>query len=396
VPAGNYSRIIGVAFLVGWAIHGFGDRSFGKAKLIALSLLGYWFCVVASTASSPNPELGLPFVEYLAKILLPFIAGVTLVDSVEKLRQLMWVIVCSTSYLAFEANLAYFNGYDFTNGQFLAIDNNAFSILMATSFGFALVLSYEDTVAWRRYLCFGIAAAMAHVPMLAMSRGGMLGILAAAAVATIVIPRSLRKWRLNFAIIVAGSILAGPSVVKEFASTFNDPEQRDESAQGRLDLWRDCTDAMMKNPLFGIGVNHWPIVSESYGWPKGKAGHSTWFQTGAELGVPGISALLAFYGVTLLGAIRVVRARDDDPDPSLSTYARMVIVSLSGFVASASFVTVDGFELPFYVAMFGACTLKLSTLYIYEPSICSGDTDVSPEPRVRERETLRRLLPDAN
>jgi hypothetical protein len=40
--------------------------------------------------------------------------------------------------------------------------------------------------------------------------------------------------------------------------------------------------------------------------------------------------------------------------------ARLTIVSLAGFAVSASFVTVDGFELPFYVVLVGACGLKLA------------------------------------
>ncbi len=34
VPAGNYSRIIAIALLAGWAMHGFGSWRFGRARAI--------------------------------------------------------------------------------------------------------------------------------------------------------------------------------------------------------------------------------------------------------------------------------------------------------------------------------------------------------------------------
>ena len=58
VPVGNYSRVIGIAFLVGWAINGFGDQKLGKAKPIVVCVVGYFVWVILSTIMSPNPDLG--------------------------------------------------------------------------------------------------------------------------------------------------------------------------------------------------------------------------------------------------------------------------------------------------------------------------------------------------
>jgi O-antigen ligase len=360
VPVGNYSRIIGIAFLIGWAVNGFGDGRLGKTKPIVFAMLGYFLWIVLSTLFSPHPELGFPIIEYMAKTILPFVAGVTLIRTWEQLKQLLWVIVGSCAYLSYEANLIYLSGRDTSRGQLLiGLDNNSISILIATSFGLAIVMALEETVAWRRYLCFGIAAAMAHVPMFSMSRGGMLGILVSSIVAAIMVPKNARTWGFILAAIFVGSILAGPSVIDEFATSFKEESELDESARGRIDLWRDCTDAMLKHPWFGLGVAHWPLVAESYGWTKGKAAHSTWFQTGAELGVPGLLFLLAFYALTLLAMFRIARNKGPGDDPLPAMLARMVIASLAGFIASASFVTVDGYELPYYVGLIGACTIKL-------------------------------------
>src|SRR5262245_51344112 len=81
VPPGSYIRIIGVALLLGWAINGFGDARLGRARPVVWSLLGYFLWVILSTEFSGDPERGQPFIEFMAKVVLPFVAGVTLIHT---------------------------------------------------------------------------------------------------------------------------------------------------------------------------------------------------------------------------------------------------------------------------------------------------------------------------
>jgi putative inorganic carbon (hco3(-)) transporter len=357
VPVGNYSRVIGVALLVGWALNGFGDLKIGRAKPIVICLLGYFIWVLVSTVLSDDSSLGMPFVEYLLKIVLPFIAGVTLIQTRQQVWQLTWVVLFSCAFLAYEANLAYLGGKNIEQDGFSALDNNSFSILMVAGFGLALVLGLEEKGLWRRGFFLGVAAAMAHVPMIGMSRGGMVAAVIAAVAAAVVIPKTPRTWLMIVFVAAIGLRLAGPHVVKEFTSSFNSAEQRDFSAQSRVDLWRDCTITMFTHPLFGVGTEHWPKEAEKFGWKKGKEAHSLWFQSAAELGIPGVLFLIGFYASTIL---LLWRASREVEMPRLPTLSRMVIVSLVGFSASASFVTVEGFELPYYIVLIGAAAVKVA------------------------------------
>src|SRR5262245_44206079 len=70
----HYSRVVGIALLVGWAIHGFGKWEFGKAGGVVFLLLIYGLWIVLSAMFAPNPEIGWQFVEKQAKIILPFVA----------------------------------------------------------------------------------------------------------------------------------------------------------------------------------------------------------------------------------------------------------------------------------------------------------------------------------
>src|SRR4051812_30964011 len=77
VPAGNYSRIVGMALLTGWAMKGFGNWDFGRAKPVVAALIGYMGWSVVCFAVAPNKDAAWGYVESLAKIVLPCMVGIT-------------------------------------------------------------------------------------------------------------------------------------------------------------------------------------------------------------------------------------------------------------------------------------------------------------------------------
>src|SRR5688500_10026889 len=62
VPAGNYSRIVAIALLIGWANSGFGNWNFGRSKGVVTALLGFLGWSVLSAAFARYPGTGWPFV----------------------------------------------------------------------------------------------------------------------------------------------------------------------------------------------------------------------------------------------------------------------------------------------------------------------------------------------
>ena len=77
VPPGNYSRVVGVALLVGWALHGFGRWDLGRAKAVILALLGFFVWTMLSASQAPDQDSRLGIVEKYAKIVLPILVGIT-------------------------------------------------------------------------------------------------------------------------------------------------------------------------------------------------------------------------------------------------------------------------------------------------------------------------------
>lgn len=361
VPAGNYSRIIAIALLAGWALAGFGRWDFGRAKVVVFALVGFLGWNAASAAFAANADVAWNAVESLFKIVLPFVVGVTIIDSVAQLKQLAWTIMLSQGYIAFEANVSYLQGNNWLMQQgFGGMDNNCVAIALVCAAGFAFFLGLAETKMWRRWLAFFVAGLMAHAIMFSMSRGGMVALIVTGAASFVLIPKRPVYYAYLALAVAIGLAMAGPSVREEFATSFADKEKRDESAQSRVVMWGNCVDLMVANPAFGIGPRHFPLVVSQFGQYENKEAHSLWFQSAAELGVPGIALLITFYAAAMYTCWRLARQLDPYA-PDAANSCRMIVASLVGFVVAASFVSLIGLELPYYVAMIGAGYLKLAS-----------------------------------
>lgn len=365
VPPGNYSRIIAIALLVGWALHGFGNWNLRRAKTTVWALVGFWlWALVSSLVAASNQEVAFRFLEALLKIVLPFVVGITLINSEKRVRQLAWVILLSQGYIAWDMNLSYYNGINplmtpWGTGGFAGMDNNCVAIAMVTGAGLAFFLGMHESLWWKKLLAFAAAALMAHAVLFSFSRGGMLGLIITGIVTFFLIDKRPQHFALFGLAALAALMLAGPEVRDEFWSAFADAEERDYSSQSRLDMWTICLRIMLENPLFGIGPDHFPIFASSFGLSQGKEAHTLWLQLGAELGVMGLGLLLLFYLGTLWKLWPIARRKSPHASEWNVAVARMMIASFAGFTVSAQFVTLEGLELPYYITLIGAGTLKL-------------------------------------
>lgn len=366
MPA-NSSRIVAIALLLGWVFRAFGNWKLGKAWSVLLALLAFLGWTVLSWMQCYHQDWAWGYVEELVKIVLPFVVGVTTIESAKQIRTLAWAIVLSQGYVAFELNMAYLGGFNRVSDiGFGGMDNNCVGIAMNTGIGLAVFLGFSASRWYFKALGFAMAACMSHVVLLTFSRGGMLGLLTTGAIIFFL----LKKTTWHYLLFVLAGLLflrfSGPEVVERFLSTFASAEVRDLSAEGRIKLWRDCLDIMIKNPVFGIGPRHFPLVAPSYGWPFGKEAHTLWLQVGAEQGAMGLALLVSFYGLLCVQLWWLIRKKDSLLDPELRPLAGMVIASLVGFAVSAQFVSLVGLELPYYVGLLGAGVLKLAS---YPPKV---------------------------
>jgi len=361
VPMGNYSRTVAIALLAGWALNGFGQWKLGRGGAPIACLVAYSLWAVLSSSQAPDQILAANFLDRLWKIILPVVVGASLIKSVDQLKALAWVILLGHAYPAFEFNLDYLNGYNRLRYEgYAQMDNNCYAISLVSSAGIGVFLSMRGESRRERLLAAGSMAIIAHAVLISNSRGGMLGMIIVGLVSFFLLRKGWKEYSAFAAAILLTAIVTGPEVRERFASAFADKEERDASAQSRLDLWAACCDAIQKNPLLGVGPNHMPTLMPEYGFELGKEAHTLWLQVGAELGAPGLVLLLSFYVVTVLRLLPLARGAPTT-DERLRLLARMVIASLCGFMVSAQFVSLEMLEPPYYVCLIGIGALKLGT-----------------------------------
>ena len=215
VPEGNYSRIVAIALLVGWARKGFGQWRLGRAWGVVLAFAGFWLWSVIASLWAANQSAAWEYVEVMAKVLLPFLVGITVIDSVRKLKWLAWTIVLSQGYVALEANLAYFGGFNtLREFGFAGMDNNSVAIAMVTCAGLAFFLGLETGRLWLKGLALAAAGLMAHAVLFSFSRGGMLALLITGVASFFLLPKKPLHYLVFAVAIGVGIRLAGPEVMR--------------------------------------------------------------------------------------------------------------------------------------------------------------------------------------
>lgn len=363
VPQGNYSRVVAIGLLVGWACHGFGKGRLGPARGITLAFVGFWLCAVLSAVSvAKDQDTAFAYVEGLAKILLPFLVGITVIETRAQLKQLAWVVMLSQAYLAYEFNLSYFDGGNRLLNGFAEMDDKSVCVGMVAGGALAFFLGLSSERWWSKALAFVSAGLMFHTPLFCFSRGGMLALIATGVAAFFVLPKRPKHMFFLAAAVLVCLRLAGPEVREKFMTSFAPEAQRDWSAQSRVELWGMCVDTMRNHPLMGIGPDQWgPWIKSEYGWPTGQEAHNLWLQVGAEVGVPGLALLILFYLICLIRLWPLTSERADT-DADSRALARMVFAGIIGFAAATQFITMETVEVPYYIVLLGAGVLKVGAL----------------------------------
>jgi probable O-glycosylation ligase (exosortase A-associated) len=351
----NISLYVGAAMLIAWVMHGTASWKFDRGRGIVASFLffGIWATLSASQAAAS--AVAWDWVISLWKFLLPFMVGVTMIREEKWARRMLWVIVLSQGYVAWEMNLAYLQGVNRVREfGFGGMDNNSVGIAMVSTLGPALALVAVGKTWTQRGVAAAASLFILHATLLTFSRGAMLGLVVVGATAFIILPKRPKQLALVAVALIVTLRLTGPELLARYDTAFADEEDRDESAGSRVNLWQDCLTVALANPMFGIGPNHWPLVAASFGWTPFKSAHSVWMQTAAELGFPGVISLFLIFALTFIKLWPMARTRSKDPpDRERAAIATGIMLSAVGYAVSGQFVSLTGLEVPYYLAMVG-------------------------------------------
>ena len=358
----NLSMLVGVAVLIGWALQGFGSWRFGRGGpvVVFLVLFVLWFLVSATQAIEPSKAFDSAW--ELSKFVLPFLIGVTLMEGEKDWRPMLWTLVLAQGYVGFENHVNYLvKGYNTASEGFGGMDNNCFGASLVTLLGPAIALMISSKTWWSRGLAALAAALILHTTLLTFSRGAMVGLLAVAVTAFVMMPKRPRYLGALVLTLVVSLQFIGPQLAERYSTVFAPAEERDGSAESRIELWKDCIEVVKAYPVFGVGPANWQVIAEQYGWPPGKSAHSVWMETAAELGLPGALVLFLFFATAALKLWPIARTPLTDTNRYEVVLASGVVLAIVGFMVSGQFVSVPGLEAPYYVTMLGAAMLKTTS-----------------------------------
>jgi probable O-glycosylation ligase (exosortase A-associated) len=360
---GGISLVIGLATLVGWALNGFGSWKIGpgKSMVVALILFAAWSMLSATQAvdtSYAYAEL-VP----MAKFVMPFLIGITLIDSKARARGMLWVIVLAMGYVSFEMNIDYVvKAYNTAGEGFGGMDNNCFGVALVATIGPALALFMGAKKWWEKGLAAASAGLILHTTLLTFSRGAMVGLLVVGFTAFILMPKRPKHLAVLVVLGLIALRLTGPQLMARYATMVAQEEDRDGSAESRLDLWRDCLKIFSEKPVFGVGPGNFRVVAASLGWAPGKQAHSTWMQALAEVGAPGLGLLLVFFVTAIVKLWPLARAKITEENRYEVAVASGIVMCIVGFVVTGQFVSLGGLEIPYYAVMIGVVLLKQKAL----------------------------------
>ena len=369
----------------GWLVSPYTVWRLGAAGFGTFCFTGFLLWGTVSAALAPHPEIAFLFTSGVGKVYLPFLVGITTINSLRELKILAWVIVLSVGIVGYELNFSYLKGFNLIMSGAIGLDNNSLAIYMAAAAGFGLMFALRCKKRLPFMIAVGSSSMTAHSVLISNSRGGMLGLLCAGIAAVYYSPKTARNITLFLLVGVLALRFVGPSVIERFSTAFVDKAERDESAQSRLDLWSGCITIMTEKPIFGMGPMHWRLHgADRFGFNWGKSAHSTWFETGADMGIPALLLLIGVAVSPFLAASPILRDVHGVIPDDYKMICAACLVGLVGFIVSSAFVTAWGNELFFYITLVGLAAARSDQPTALTHAANSGDS--GPPPSIRAGE----------
>jgi O-antigen ligase len=219
------------------------------------------------------------------------------------------------------------------------------AVVLAAGLGASRLVSIPG-----RGLAF-VASALSVAALLAtVSRGAIVGLLFALAMAPLLVGPGRRLLAMGLVVLAAGFAIGYVAVVAP-----RDQVERlttaDASGSGRTDIWTVGLRMVRANPAQGVGAGNYAnstihyllepgtLLRSDYIVDDPKAAHNVYLQTLAELGVVGLVlflSVIAFALRSLVGAARDFRAAGAR---GMEVLSRALLIGLCGLLAALFFST---------------------------------------------------------
>jgi O-antigen ligase len=265
-------------------------------EVIGVTALGGVILATTPFSTWPGGSAQM-FSEIYVKIILMFALMITTLSSPKRIRQITWLILIGSGYLAGRAIFDYVRGVNLVEGDRVRgavggmfSNPNDLALNLVAFLAPASFIVLEERKTSHRVFAAGLAVLMLGAIVCTKSRSGFLGLIAMS------LTVAYYTARLNpaavFAVLFSGLAmlpLAPSSFWNRMDSIMNAQEDETGSREARLRLLEQGIQVFLANPLTGVGAGQF----QNYNMPgvtieKWRVTHNVWLQVAAELGIFGL------------------------------------------------------------------------------------------------------------
>jgi O-antigen ligase len=326
------------------ALHGNITAILNHSQTKTMFWLFCWFILL--TGISDNPGRSFEALRIFSNQFIFVTAFIVIVNTLPRFKLVVNILSLNAIFLiiyTFFAQETFGRYQKFTILSNFMVDPNDYSLYLNMMIPW-LILSVviSKNIFMKSLMVVGVILAII-LSMMTYSRGGFLGLSALFGVLFLL---SKRKIQFSFIVLVACLILIpllGDSW-SDLMSTSADTQSA--TAQTRITMWNASWKMFLDNPM-GSGLDSIGAISHLYipdgilqkhhtNW-QGDVAHSFWITALAEWGVIGTALLLYIIVINYVDGFRLYFSSD----PLLKTIGIVCIASLTSFLVSSSFLTVN-------------------------------------------------------
>lgn len=291
------------------------------------------------------------FTKYLPNILY-FIILVAEINSLDKLKSLIWVICLLTFTYSFFGGIIF--GGTSRTGRFelygSMFDPNDTAYLLLTLFPLCLFYLLFDQGITKKII--GIVAIFSSIAVILLtgSRGGFLGLAAVLAILLFTRIVDINKSNKVFLILLMGAgyfFMADKIDIERFLSLTDVSSDYNMTEEGgRIAIWEGGLRMALAHPLTGVGVECYPFalyldregVNASYlGWQHT---HNSFLQIAAEMGLIGFFIFILLILQTLITFLRASKITVKKGEAcEIKVLAGLMLLGFVGQLVSGFFLT---------------------------------------------------------
>jgi putative inorganic carbon (hco3(-)) transporter len=356
IPAGKLLYPVAILALMTAPTMGMIRQMLGTPQGKAFLLFGaaIFISLPFSLLRFGTTEIAIDFIIRTVPLVLAVVVGLRSLADVERLMRLFALMVVFVGMLFVGGFGVTGQGPDVARSVLTgAYDPNDWALLMATGAAFALRSLSDRALLWRATGAAGLVCAM-YVIYLTGSRGGAVSAAVMIAASLLIARRAVPRWlRLSLipAIVLALSFAPSQYIGRLASITNVEEDYNVTESSGRTQIWKRGFGYFVSRPLTGVGAGQFGQAEGRYGveelgltsaW-KWSAAHNMYVEAAAEMGLPGLFAVLGMLvpSITLWRRVRRRQPRTEAEfayQRAVETMAIGVVTFMSGAVfLSATF-----------------------------------------------------------